>query len=100
MLRVFRQLDAIFQRFSTRALQFQVIGNGINLSGGLVRQFTQGWPQGWLGWAFWLIPMLAILLLGSLVQAQARVYFRRADRPRYIWHLDLNLESDKASKHP
>jgi hypothetical protein len=47
-----------------------------------------GWAY-WVSWLIWLMPLLALALLAMVVQAAAREYYRRPDRPKHIWHITL-----------
>jgi hypothetical protein len=81
-----------FRTIPTNGVQLLLVGNSISLASGFMRQFWLGWPVGLAGWLIWSLPALALGLLALVVQAAAREYYQRPDRPRRLWHINLNLE--------
>jgi hypothetical protein len=78
-----------FRHLSTTGVQLMTVGNGIGLTSGISRTIWLGLPTGWASWLIWLFPLLALALLAVVVQAAAREYYRRPDRPKHIWHITL-----------
>lgn len=81
--------DRPFRHLSTTGAQLMTVGNGIGFASGLARTIWLGLPVGWAGWLIWFFPLLALALLALVVQASAREYYRRPDRPKHIWHITL-----------
>lgn len=89
-----------FHHLSTTGAQLMTVGNGIGLISGAVRTIWLGWPVGWAGWLIWLLPVSTLALLALVVQAAAREYYRRPDRPRHLWHLTLPYPAENSPPPP
>jgi hypothetical protein len=82
-----------FRHLSTTGAQLLTVGNGLALASGVARTVWLGWPSGVVGWLVWALPFGALALLALVVQAAAREYYRRPDRPRHLWHITLSPAS-------
>ena len=76
-----------FRHVPTAGLYFLLVGEGLILAVNTVRQCRQPVPTEFLAWLVWLLAVGALGLLALVVQAAAREYAGRADRPRRFWQL-------------
>lgn len=76
-----------FRFLTTSGLYFMVLGQSIILTSNTMRQCRQAWPTEPLGWTMWALAVGALGLLALVVQAAAREYARRTDRPRRFWQV-------------
>lgn len=74
-----------FRHLPTSRLYFLILGEGIILATNIVCQCRQPWPTEPLGGAILALALAALGLLAMVVQAAAREYAGRADRPHRLW---------------
>ncbi len=76
-----------FRHVPTSGLHFLLLGQGIMLASNTVRQCRQDWPIDPLGWLLWGLAVAALGLLALVVQAAAREYAWRPDKPKRFWRV-------------
>jgi hypothetical protein len=91
-----------FRYLPTSGLYFLLLGEGIILATNTMRQCRQAWPTEPVSWLLWLLAVGALGLLALVVQAAAREYAGRADRPHRFWQVPrlLNIGSGEQKVEP